>query len=307
MKVIFINSHIRGAVSNEETIWSILSENLADAKGIALNTFKGDISQFLNEEKPDVVVINSILRGIAVPNGTKIVAFLQDNFVAMQKFPLTFRSFVKTILTFGRETYGAKAKIQKRALEKADMTVAVSKSVANSYGCAVARIIPVGTNPSLFRLLPNKDELKAKYGIPTDRKIKIFVGSTHLVKGFDILMKEIKNDKDSFYILVLKDNGFLGENSLPNAKVFKKIDQKQLCELHNCADVFVGRSRVETLWLAPIEAMFCGVPIDITRVGIFEDWMPMNIDPRKEAFEKELDQETMIKRWRELIEEMGRT
>jgi len=55
------------------------------------------------------------------------------------------------------------------------------------------------------------------------------------------------------------------------------------------------------LWLAPIEAMFCNIPIDVTPVGIFNDWRPKNKNPRKEAFGKGLDRETMIKRWNELI------
>lgn len=49
-----------------------------------------------------------------------------------------------------------------------------------------------------------------------------------------------------------------------------------LAELYNCADLFVGRSKVESLWLAPIEAMFCNLPIDVTPTGIFADWHPEN-------------------------------
>lgn len=135
--------------------------------------------------------------------------------------------------------------------------------------------------------------------------MKIFVGSTNLVKGFDILRKEIKNDKESFYILVLKDKRTI---NLPykNIKVFQRVSQNTLSELYNCADLFIGRSRVESLWLAPIEAMFCNIPIDVTPVGIFADWYPKNKNPRQEAFQKGLDKETMIKKWRSLVESIDK-
>ncbi len=304
MKIFFINDSIRGIVSKEETFWSILSENISGAKGIPLNNFSEDISEYIKREGPDIVVVNAIIPGIIVSKNAKKIVLLQDNFVEMRKFPLTFRSFVKAIITLGKGTYAAKAKIQKKSLQTADVVVAVSRSVADSYECKTAKIIPIGTDTDLFKPLPNKNELKTKYGLPQDKKVKIFIGSIHPVKGFDILKKEILQDKNSFYILVLKDN-YLPRYNFENAKIFQKISQDILAELINCADVCVGRSRVETLWLGPIEAMFCGIPVDVTPVGIFADWTPENKDPRKEAFEKGLDRETMIKRWENLFSELS--
>jgi hypothetical protein len=131
--------------------------------------------------------------------------------------------------------------------------------------------------------------------------VKIFVGSTHPVKGFDILKQEMHRDKESVYALVLKDKRLPW--GLPrNAKVFQRISQEALAELHNTADLFVGRSRVETLWLGPIEAMFSGLPVDVTPAGIFADWRPANKDPRTEAFAAGLDRATMIRRWKELLD-----
>ena len=304
VKIFFINDSIRGVVSNEETFWSVLSENLSGAQGIALNTFKGDILQFLKEEKPDIIVINSIFRDIAVLEGIKRVVLLQDNFAAMRKLlPVDWKRVVKWFMNFGRDEFLIKERIQRNTLANADVIVANSKNTANSYGLNKVEIIPVGTDADLFKSLPHKDALKKKYGIPENRRIKIFVGSTHKVKGFDILKEEIKNDKESFYILVLKDK-FIPGLKFSNAKIFQRISQNVLVELHNCADVYVGRSRVETLWLGPIEAMFCGVPVDVTKAGFFADWQPKNKNPRLEAFEAGLDKETMIKKWRSLIERL---
>lgn len=307
-KILLLNWSIRGVVSNEETVWSVLAKNLPNSEGISLANLKEDLEIYLAKEKPQAIIFNPILGDIKVPSETKKIAFLQDNFAAMRKLlPIDWKRVVKWFMNFGRDEFLVKERIQREALAGADVVVANSKNVADYYGVANAVIIPIGTDVNLFKPLPNKDALRKKYGIPENRRIKIFVGSTHKVKGFDILTKEIKNDKESFYILVLKDKWFdkwFWKLKLPNVKIFQRVNQNVLVELHNCADVFVGRSRVETLWLGPIEAMFCGIPVDITPVGIFADWKPKNKNPRLEAFEAGLDKETMIKKWRSLIERL---
>ena len=304
MKTLILSTHIRGVVSNEETIWSVLAENLPNSEAISLVNLKEDLEIYLVKEKPRVIILNSILGDIKVPLGTKKIVFLQDNFAAMRKLlPVDWKRVVKWFMNFGRDEFLIKERIQRNTLANADVIVANSKNTANSYGLNKVEIIPVGTDADLFKSLPHKDALKKKYGIPENRRIKIFVGSTHKVKGFDILKEEIKNDKESFYILVLKDK-FIPGLKFSNAKIFQRISQNVLVELHNCADVYVGRSRVETLWLGPIEAMFCGVPVDVTKAGFFADWQPKNKNPRLEAFEASLDKETMIKKWRNLIERL---
>ena len=280
MKTLILSTYIRGVVSNEETIWSVLAENLPNSEAISLVNLKEDLEIYLVKEKPRVIILNSILGDIKVPLGTKKIVFLQDNFAAMRKLlPVDWKRVVKWFMNFGRDEFLIKERIQRNTLANADVIVANSKNTANSYGLNKVEIIPVGTDADLFKSLPHKDALKKKYGIPENRRIKIFVGSTHKVKGFDILKEEIKNDKESFYILVLKDK-FIPGLKFSNAKIFQRISQNVLVELHNCADVYVGRSRVETLWLGPIEAMFCGVPVDVTKAGFFADWQPKNKNPR---------------------------
>ena len=246
-------------------------------------------------------MFNSILGDIQVPQGVKKITLLQDNFVLMHRIvPFDWKRLVKWFLNFGRDEYLIKEAIQRKAIVGADIVVAVSKNTAGAYGIKDASIIPIGTDAELFRPLGDQKALRERYGIPNDKRVKIFVGSTHPVKGFDALQNEIEKDSDSFYIVVLKDR-HIPALGFPNAKVFQRIPQTVLAQLYNCADLFVGRSRVETLWLAPIEAMFCGVPVDVTPVGIFADWRPENKNPRAEAFKAGLDKATMITRWADLV------
>jgi hypothetical protein len=303
-KILLINENIYGTVSNEETFWSILAKNLQDAKALALKDFKGNLIAYLNKIKPDVLIFNSILGDIKIYSGCKKIVLLQDNFILMDKIiPKTLKQKLSRFLKGNRHFYAQSIIAQKEAIKNADEIIAVSNHIAQTYGVS-AEIIPIGTDTQLFSPLNNRQELKIKYALPLDKKIKIFVGSTHPVKGFDILKEEIENDKNSFYILVLKDEE-IPKLNYPNIKICNRVSQKQLAELYNCSDLYVGRSRVESLWLTPVEAMFCNIPIDVTPVGIFADWQPDNKNPRQEAFAKGLDRETMIRKWQELIAEFS--
>lgn len=302
MKIVIVNDNLEG-LFKEDNLWSVLRENLVGSYGISLNSLERNFDDVIEESRFDVLIINSILEDIKSSSKMKKIILLQDNFILMDKIiPKTLRQRVGKIIKGKRSFYKQKIKNQREWIRKADKIVAVSKHVADTYNVN-AEIIPIGTDSGLFHPKKNRDELKEKYGIPTSKIVKIFVGSTHAVKGFDILLKEIKQDRDSFYIIVLKDEKVPRLN-WGNVKIFQRVPQDILVELYNCANLYVGRSRVETLWLAPIEAMFCGIPIDVTSTGIFADWYPENKNPRQEAFNKGLDRKTMIERWRKIVSEL---
>lgn len=302
MKIVIVNDNLEG-LFKEDNLWSILRENLVGSYGISLNSLGRNFDDVIEEGRFDVLIINSILEDAKSSSKMKKIILLQDNFILMDKIvPKTLRQRVGKIIKGKRSFYKQKIQNQKEWIRKADKIVAVSKHVANTYNVN-AEIIPIGTDPGLFHPKKNRDELKEKYGIPTSKIVKIFVGSTHAVKGFDILLKEIKQDRDSFYIIVLKDEK-VPKLNWGNVKIFQRVPQDILVELYNCANLYVGRSRVETLWLTPIEAMFCGIPIDVTPTGIFADWYPENKNPRQEAFNKGLDRKTMIERWRKIVSEL---
>ncbi|MCX6737834.1 MAG: glycosyltransferase family 4 protein [Candidatus Parcubacteria bacterium] len=303
MKILILNENIYGTVSGEKTLWSVLAKNLPNCEAIALNDFKEeDLESYIKNNSPDILVFNSILGDIKTPENVKKIVVLQDNFLAMKKvLPGKFRRIISKIIRLGNDFYSLNIKKQKSALLGADLVIAVSRDIADWYRVKT-KIIPIGIDMNLFKLM-NKESLRGKYNIPLHSFVKIYVGSTHLVKGWDILQKEIENDKDNFYILVFKD-GKLPEISFKNVKIFNRVSQTTLAELYNCADIYIGRSRVESLWLTPIEAMFCNVPVDVSRVGIFKDWYPENKNPREEAFKKGLSREEMLLKWNKIIDSL---
>ncbi len=302
MRLLLVNEHIYGQVSGEETFWSVLGKALPGAETLALSTFSGDVKEYVQKYDPDVIIYNSLLGNLDVPAKTKKIVLLQDNFIAMDHLlPKTFKQKVGRFFRGKNSFFKKTVQKQREAIRNAHRVVCVSEDIKRSYGVE-AKVIPIGVDPELFHPI-DKTTIRKKYTIPDHQNVKIFVGSTHLVKGFDILLEEIKNNPKTFYIIVLKD-AELPIINFSNVKIFNRVSQRQLAELYSCADVFIGCSRVETLWLAPIEAMFCGVPVDVTPAGIFADWRPDNKQPRQEAFEKGLDKASMVKKWQELLAEL---
>lgn len=294
--IVILNENIRGVVSDEETMWSVLQTSLPNCVGIELSKFTGDINKHLKELKPDLVIQNSLLGKLSE---FKTITYLQDNFLEMRR--ILGRSLIRRLIArvIGRNDFYSTMIRKQIEVLRSSIRVANSNYTANSYRTVGDfHIIPIGVNTDLFRPM-DKVEMRKKYQIPIDRQVKIFVGSQHLVKGFDAIKRMIYDDSNVFWILVFKDSPIEDGH---NFKVFCRVSQTTLAELYNCADIFVGRSLVETLGLAAIEAMFCDIPVDVTPTGIFWDWTPDNNQPRNEAFKKGLDRETMIKKWRILIE-----
>jgi len=81
----------------------------------------------------------------------------------------------------------------------------------------------------------------------------------------------------------------------------KKSHKKVLAELYNCADLCVSRSVTESFGLALVEAMFCDIPVDVPKIGVFWDWEPDFSNPRKSAFEYCLDKKSCIRNWTEFV------
>ena len=290
-----LNDSIRGIESNQETIWSRLEEELDDVIAISTTKLNIPLGEKLKELNPDLVIQNSIWGKLT---DYKTISFLQDPFLDMNKLcdPFLLRMRLKIRK---RLTYSEKTRLQMESL-KDSVKVTNSNFMAKMYHKAGKfKVIPMGINHELFRPM-NKKELRKKYDLPTDKTIKIFVGSTHPVKGWKHIKKMIQEDTSCYWILVLKD---VDIGSGHNFVTFYKISQDILAELYNCADLLVAKSVVESFGLAVVEAMMCDLPVDVTKTGVFWDWDPDMNNPRDEAIKKGLDKYTWMKNWRKLVSE----
>lgn len=290
-----LNDTIRGVVSNEDTFWSRLVKNIPNCVG--LDTSKLDNAQLkkkIEELNTSLIVQNANLGKIAPQ--IKTISFLQDPLLAIRKHlqPLHLRIRARVR---GRGTISDSIQMQMDSLEKS-VRVTNSNYMANLYGKAGSfKVIPMGVDHELFKPM-DKNEMRKKYSIPSDRPVNIFVGSQHPVKGFDKIQKMI-TEGSAFWILVLKDAPL---DSGHKHTTFFRVTQDILAELYNCADLCVARSITESFGLSVVEAMLCDIPVDATKTGIFWDWHPEFKKPREEALQYGLDKDTWMKNWTSFIQ-----
>ena len=280
VKICIVNDWVKPLSGEKENLWTWLLESLP-AEPIHFAELKIPLEDAIEQARPDII-INNDLWGLTFPNYFTIT-IAQNPYKDMQK--LLGGNFSEQI------------EKQKRVLKNSQIRVAVSNYMAYSYKeLGNFEIIPVGTNSELFHPM-NKEEMRKKYGIPSNRMVFISVLSHHPVKGWGEIKKEIEQ-RNVFWILIFKD---YPDSYAENTKVFCRINQEQVAELMNCADFFVSKSVCESGGLASVEAMFCDTPVITPPVGLFWDFHPPMKHPRQEVLKYGLDKATCIKRWQELI------
>lgn len=133
-------------------------------------------------------------------------------------------------------------------------------------GVDVAYFTPPETNEEFF--------IRKQLGLPADKVIFLFSGRLEPVKGLDLLMDAwLKLDKEiaDTSLLLILGGGSLYEkikNQLDGlSNIIVKGEVENVRAYLRAADVFVLPSRYEGISLAILEAMACGLPVILTRVG----------------------------------------
>ena len=145
-------------------------------------------------------------------------------------------------------------------------------------------VIPNGLDISVFSALPSKGTFRKKYNLGK-KKLILYLGRIHFVKGLDILIKAFatvgRRRDDLHLILAGPDNDGYGEivrsfilqegveNNVTLTGMLKGMEK--LAAL-NDADIFVLPSYSESFGVAIIEAMACNLPVVISnRVNIWRE------------------------------------
>lgn len=165
-----------------------------------------------------------------------------------------------------------------RVIEDAERFVAVSEHEVSQYEhMGISRekvsIIYNGIDIDAYRVLPEKDSFRKKYGL-TGKKIILFLGKITPRKGVDFLVKAFAglNMDDSVLVIAGNDMGFKGkveaiikERHLAERVVFTGLlaGEDKLAAYQD-ADVVVYPAIHEIFGLVPFEAMMCGTPVIVT-------------------------------------------
>ena len=149
------------------------------------------------------------------------------------------------------------------------------------YGSNGTRIevIPPGVDLSLFQPV-DTGAARQHLGLQ-DTKTILYVGRIEPLKGLDILLKAISllQDTSPLRLLIVggnpdEDTEFMRLRSLAKSLGISDIvtftgsvEQDQLPQFYSAADIFVLPSWYESFGLVALEAMSCGTPVVVSRVG----------------------------------------
>lgn len=172
--------------------------------------------------------------------------------------------------------------IQKGILKKASAIHAFTeeevKSISDFVDNRNVFVIPNGINLEEFQSLPPREEIEKLYPELNNKKVVLFLGRIHPIKGLDILArafgKVLRERKDIQLVIAGPDNDrykgdieeiFRRENALNNTTFTGMLTGIGKLEALSRADVFVLPSYSEGFSMSILEAMACELPVIITR------------------------------------------
>ena len=140
-------------------------------------------------------------------------------------------------------------------------------------------VIPAGVNLDTFQPVDQADA-RAELGIKEERVI-LYVGRIEPLKGIDILLRAVPMLEygEDLRVMVVGGNpsndaeldrlkSLTAELGISDSVTFTgSLPQNVLPTYYSAADVFVLPSHSESFGLAPLEAMACGTPVVVSRVG----------------------------------------
>ena len=153
-------------------------------------------------------------------------------------------------------------------------------------------VLPIGVNTDMFKPY-DKSGVRAKYGIPQGRRVGIWAGTTHPMKGFDRLKDYAAQNPDVYWILVWKSQGEAAP--VVGASNHILVPQQKLAELMSCADFFLSCGRLRPFFMVEWEAMACNVPMVI--LGDMEKDFKPSASPREDIFRLGWDRHTAKATW----------
>jgi len=174
----------------------------------------------------------------------------------------------------------------KTILRDATRVIAVTPKETKQYRDAGVpenkiAVIPHGIDLTEFASLPARGDFRQKYGIDDTRKIVLYLGRIHEIKGLDLLLNAFagltRTVAEVTLVIAGPDDGYLTRLK----KLTETLDltdkiiytgalyQRDKLGAYVDADVYVLPSRYEIFGITVLEALACGTPVIVTdRCGL---------------------------------------
>jgi glycosyltransferase involved in cell wall biosynthesis len=98
-------------------------------------------------------------------------------------------------------------------------------------------------------------------GLPEEKPIGLFVGSTQPTKGFPMVRKLVDALPEVYWILALRGDLPNGMPCLPNLRMLQNVSHEQLSPLYNAASFSLCPSLYEGFGYVVAESLSCGTPV----------------------------------------------
>jgi glycosyltransferase involved in cell wall biosynthesis len=185
------------------------------------------------------------------------------------------------LVAHGIDAWGITNESRKKALRKADLTLAVSNytrdRLIQEVGLDAARvkILPNTFAAERFAIAPKPPQLLRRYGLRQDTPVILTVcrlADTECYKGYDQIIKAmpeiLRVVPNARYLLVGKGpdrpriEKLTAEAGVQDAVILAGfVPDEELAEHYNLCDIFAMPSRAEGFGIVYLEALACGKPV----------------------------------------------
>jgi hypothetical protein len=282
MRVALVNDY-RTRIPNTRTLWDFLEETI---NARFFSTRKWFWKKDLQKYDPDLTIQNAYWGNLGV-KCRRLVVLVQDNFPGLME-----NGYLDPDICMK-----GTRKIR-NAIEVADHVVVNVRSLVRRFEIPQEKAtwIPIGVDGSKF--YPSVAERSTtRKELRIDGRCNMFVGDTTEIHGWSQVLQKIEQTPNSHWIIATKNSpsNLMGDN----IHQFCNITHDKLRNLYNASDMFFARG---SIGLPAIEAMFCGVKVDISHnLGYFEEWYPANANPRAEAISAGWELSDVVRRWKNLV------
>jgi glycosyltransferase involved in cell wall biosynthesis len=178
-------------------------------------------------------------------------------------------------------------------------TVPTKATLAYYEHYGPVRVLPLPVDTDVFRPLAKRYDLREKYGIPQESRVGFWSGTTHHMKGYDLLEEYARAHPDTYWICCWKQPSEAGHKD--GAYNTVSILQPHMNELMNCADFFLSTGRLYPLFLVEWEALSSGLTL-VNAPGV--DREAPSGSGRLKVFEMGFDRTSARHRWAEYVAEV---
>ena len=185
------------------------------------------------------------------------------------------------LVAHGIDAWGITNASRKRALLKADLTLAVSNYTRDRLIQEVGldadrvKILPNTFAADRFAIAPKPPQLLRRYGLRPDTPVILTVcrlADTECYKGYDQIIKAmpeiVRAVPNARYLLVGKGpdrpriERLIAEAGVQDAVILAGfVPDEELAEHYNLCDIFAMPSRAEGFGIVYLEALACGKPV----------------------------------------------